>query len=101
MGYEVGGSQEPGTKSEGAPKSGLFGARPQAASECTKEIVLAGPGKFSQTLLLLLEVGVGGKRNRFGECQPPARHPGRPASPFLMNVRNTQTSTPGSQDPSP
>lgn len=54
----------PGTEWE-AQRSGLFGARPQAAGErAEEEVLLAGSGELSQALLLLL--GLGDRRRRGG-----------------------------------
>lgn len=58
------GAQNPGTEFEEAQRSGLFGARPQAAGKGAKEeVLLAGFGELSQALLLLLELGA----DRVGE----------------------------------
>lgn len=48
----------PGTEFAEAQRSGLFGARPQAAGErAEEEILLAGFGELGQALLFLLELG--------------------------------------------
>lgn len=48
----------PSTEFAEAQRSGLFGARPQAAGErAEKEILLAGFGELGQALLFLLELG--------------------------------------------
>lgn len=49
------GVQDPGTKFEEAQRSGLFGARPQAAGKrAEEEGLLAGSGELGQALLLFL-----------------------------------------------
>ena len=47
----------PGTEFAEAQRSGLFGARPQAAGErAEEEVLLAGFGELSQALLFFLEL---------------------------------------------
>lgn len=90
----------PGTEWE-AQRSGLFGARPQAAGErAEEEVLLAGSGELGQALLLLL--GLGNRRRRGGSAgvgrassqgsQFPALGPGEISAqpkPFPPKSQNT------------
>lgn len=71
------GARDPGAEFEEARRSGLFGARPQAAGERGEEqVLLAGFGELGQALLLLLGSGHRWRRvSQSGQSLPDSQVP--------------------------